>query len=129
MDPACKARGMCFVPLVSMKTTLVALVVAGFCSFASAQSLYLDRSCGPAFGISYAGNGFAFSYGAYGPQVVPYAQPWTGYRCAPVVPMRYACPVPVDLSPWTRPSRAPDNWRPLRAVVADPVFPVRGHYR
>jgi hypothetical protein len=112
-----------------MKTTLVALVVAGVCSFASAQSVYFNRSCGPGLNVSYAGNGFAFSYGTYYPRVVSYGQPWGGYYRAPVVPVNVYCPPPVYVNPCVYPSRAAYNYRPARAVVANPVFPTRRYWR
>ena len=115
-----------------MKTTLLALVVAGFCSVASAQSISFNRSCGSGFGVSYAGNGFAFSYGTFAPRVVSYAQPWgAGYYCAPVVPANYYCPPPVYVNSWSYPVRnaAVYSYRPARAVVANPVFPTRRYWR
>jgi hypothetical protein len=114
-----------------MKTTLVALVVAGFCSVASAQSVYFNRSCGSCLGLSYAGNGFAVSYVACRPRVVSYGQPWGGgYYCAPVVPVNYYCPPSVYVNPCAYPVRFPAySYRPNRPVVANPVFPVRGYCR
>ena len=113
-----------------MKTTLVALVVAGVCSVASAQSVYFNRSCGPGLNVSYAGNGFAFFYGTYYPRVVSCGQPWGGHYGAPVVPMNYYCPPPVYVNPCAYPVRVPAySYRPIRHVVPNPVFPVRGYCR
>jgi len=122
---------LCFVRSESMKTTLLALVVAGFCSVASAQSIYFNRTCGSGFGVSYAGNGFSFSYGTAYPQVVSYGRPWgAGYYCAPALPVNYVCPTPVYVNPCAYPVRAPVySYRPVRAVVANPVFPTRRYWR
>lgn len=122
---------MCFVCVDSMKTTLLALVVAGCCSVASAQSIYFNRSCGSALGVSYAGNGFSFSYGTFYPQVVSYGRPWTaGYYCAPAVPVSYYCPPAVYVNPCAYPVRAPVySYQPARPIVANPVFPVRSYFR
>ena len=110
-----------------MKTTLLALVVAGFSSLASAQSIYFNRSCGSGFGVSYAGNGFSLSYGTAYPQVVSYGRPWGGgYYCAPAIPAGYYCPSPVYVRPCAYPIRSAGYaFRPVRPVVANPVFPVR----
>lgn len=114
-----------------MKTTLLALVVAGFCSAASAQSVYFNRSCGSGFNVSYAGNGFAFSYATAYPQVVSCGRPWgAGYYCAPAVPVGYYCPPPVYVNPCGYPVRTPVySYRPVRTVVADPIFPVQRRCR
>lgn len=130
-NPACNAVALCFVRPRSMKAILSALWVAGLCSAASAQSVYYNRSCGPGFGVSVAGNGFSFSYGTASPQVVSYGRPWgPAYYCAPAVPVNYYCPPPVYVTPWAYPVRAPVySYRPVRAVVADPVFPTRRSWR
>ena len=113
-----------------MKSTLLAVLLAGVCSVASAQSpFYFNRACGPGLNVSYAGNGFAFSYGTYSPRVVSYGQPWGGYYCAPAVPVNYYCPPPVYVNPCAYPTRVPYVYRPARAVVANPVFPARRYWR
>lgn len=114
-----------------MKPTLLALVVAGLCSVASAQSIYFNRSCGSGFGVFYSGNGFASSYGTCYPQVVSCGRPRvSGYSCAPSVPLNYYCPPPVYVNPCAYPVRAPIySYRPARAVVANPVFPTRRYWR
>jgi hypothetical protein len=129
-NPACNPVRLCFVRPETMKTTLLALVVAGFCSAAFAQSVYFNRSCGSGFGVSYAGNGFSFSYGTAYPQVVSYGWPWGAvYYGAPAAPVNYYCP-PVYVNPCAYPVRAPAySYRPVRAVVADPIFPARRSWR
>lgn len=114
-----------------MKTTLLALVVAGCCSVASAQSIYFTRSCGSGLGFSYAGNGFSLSYGTFYPQLISYGRPWSaGYYGSPVVPMGYYCPPTVYVNPYAYPVRGPVySYRPARAVVANPIFPARSYCR
>ena len=119
-----------------MKTTLLALVVAG-CSLssASAQAFYFGRPCAPGVAVRYASSpGFQLSYSTYYPQVVSYGQPWAGGCYAPVaVPVRYYCPAMVNPCGVVRSygyqgyrnMGVPLTYRPFRASVANPVFPVR----
>ena len=123
-----------------MKTTLLALVLAGCClSSASAQAIYFGRPCASGVSVRYAsGPGCQFSRSSYRPQVVSYGQPWVGGYggyCAPVVPVRYYCPVvPVVVNPCGqvrsygyqgyRRAGVPFTYRSVRTTVVNPAFPA-----
>ena len=116
-----------------MKTTLLALAVAGCCSIASAQSVFFNRSCNTGTSVSFAGNGFSISYSTWSPRVVSWGQPVfygnRGLGCSPRVPVAYvACQQPVIVNPCFVPVNTRGvAFRPERRVVANPVFPAQGY--